>query len=448
MPIRRLLRARFLAIALAALMVMPVAGPARALELIRDAEIERTLGLISDPLFRAAGLSPAVVNIYIVNSPDMNAFVAGGQNVFLHTGLLARLETVDQLRAVIAHETGHIAGGHLARRNEALKGARGVAALGMLGALAASAAGSPEAGLAIMSGSQQAALRTALSHSRAEEAAADQAGLRYLAYSRSDPAAFLEVMRLFQSREGVIGARQGSYTMTHPLWSERLTLIEEKVRELPKRSEVDPDTVYWHARMVAKLDGFLDRPRDTLRRYPEDDTSEPARLARAVALHRLPAPDDAVAAVDELIDLRPTDPWYHELKGQFLLENGRAQDAAVSYRRAAELAPRQAQILGGLGRALLNMETPEATREARGALREASRLDRADTGIWRDLALAEARTGNEGDAALATAERLMVEGRPNEAIRNASRALDLLPRGSPGWRRAGDLSNIAHRASR
>lgn len=442
------LRTRLLAALLAVVLATGAAAPLRALELIRDAEIERTLARISDPLFRAAGLSPAVVNIYIVNSPDLNAFVAGGQNIFLHTGLLTRLETVDQLRAVIAHETGHIAGGHLTRRNEALKGARGVAALGMIGALAASAAGSPEAGLAIISGSQQAALRNALAHSRAEEAAADQAGLRYLAYARSDPEAFLEVMRMFRSREGFTGSGRQSYTRTHPLWSERLTLIENKVRELPARSEIDPETAYWHGRMVAKLEGFLAPPRETLDRYPDSDTSETARLARAVALHRLPDPDRALAEVEALIDLRPEDAFYHELKGQFLLELGRAEVAAASYRRAADLAPRQAQILGGLGRALLNMDSAEATREARDVLREAARLDRGDTGIWRDLALAEARTGNDGAAALATAERLMVEGKPNEAIRNAARALDLLPRGAPGWRRAEDLTTMARRASR
>ncbi len=445
---RPLLRIGAVPALLCMLLAMAAPNGARALELIRDAEIERTLDRISDPLFRAAGLSPAVVNIYIVNSPDLNAFVAGGQNIFLHTGLLTRLETVDQLRSVIAHETGHIAGNHLTRRNEALKGARGVAALGLLGALAATAAGSPQAGLAIASTSQQAALREALAHSRAEEAAADQAGLRYLAYSRSDPAAFLEVMRLFQANEGLTGGQRGSYTMTHPLWSERLALIEEKVRELPKRSEIDPETAYWHSRMVAKLDGFLDAPRDTLRRYPESDGSEPARLARAVALHRLPDPAAALAEVEALIALRPDDAYYQELKGQFLLEIGRAAPAAEAYRRAANLAPRQAQILGGLGRALLNMETVEATGEALDALREASRLDRADTGIWRDLALAEARTGNEGAAALATAERFMIEGRPNEAIRNAARALDLLPRGAPGWRRASDLTSMARRVSR
>lgn len=444
----RLLRTGILPTFLCALLILATPGSARALELIRDAEIERTLDRISDPLFRAAGLSPAVVNIYIVNSSDMNAFVAGGQNIFLHTGLLTRLETVDQLRAVIAHETGHIAGGHLTRRNEALKGARGVAALGMIGALAATAAGSPEAGLAIVSTSRQAATRNALAHSRAEESAADQAGLRYLAYSRSDPEAFLEVMRLFKTTQGVIGTQRSSYTMTHPLWSERLALIEAKVRELPKRSEIDPETAYWHSRMVAKLDGFLDAPRDTLRRYPADDASEPTRLARAVALHRLPDPAAALAEADALIALRPDDAYYHELKGQFLLEIGRAEPAAASYRQAVELAPRQAQILGGLGRSLLNMETAESDAEALDVLREAARLDVSDTGVWRDLALAEARSGNDGAAALATAERFFIEGRPNEAIRNAARALDLIPRGAPGWRRAEDLTTMAQRASR
>ena len=425
-----------------------IAGrPADAQSLIRDAEIESTLARIANPILRAAALNPDIVDIYIVQDPEMNAFVAGGNNIFLHTGLLQRLETIDQLRAVIAHEVGHITGGHLVRRNAALKGARGVAVIGMLGAAAAAVAGSPEAAVGIAAGSQSIARRNALAHNRAEEASADQAGLRYAAAAGSDPAAMLEVLRLFRGRDALRLSRMDPYLRTHPVWSERIALIEERASTLRRGDGPMPEDVYWHARMVAKLDGFLDEPRRTLRKSPAHG-SETATLARAVANHRLPDVSSSLVLVDALIAKRPEDAFYHELKGQFLLESGRAGPAAASYRRAVELAPFEPLILGGLGRALLNTDEASLLEEAREKLALSARIDGANPGVLRDLALAEARSGNEGAAALATAERYTLTGNFRDAERNAERAVDLLPTGSPGWRRAQDVITLSRRAQK
>jgi predicted Zn-dependent protease len=438
-------RLAFLALVLLALATL-AAGPARAFTLIRDAEIERTLDRIAEPVLRAAALNPSTVNLYIVQDNSMNAFVAGGQNVFLHTGMITRLETIDQLRAVIAHEVGHITGGHIARRDQALRGARGIAAIGMLGALAATMAGSPDAGLMIGTGSQQIAQRSALAHSRSEESAADQAGLRYLAASGAEPAAMLEVMRFFRGQEALMARSQDAYARTHPMFAERLALLEDRVTALPAGSPPSDTDVYWHRRMVAKFEGFLLSPRDVLARYPGSDTSEAAALARAIAYHRLPDPARAVAQVDALIAARPDDAYYHELRGQFLLESGRAAPAAEAYRAAVARAPNEPLILGGLGRALLNTGDAAAVGEARDALQRSARLDPANAGVLRDLALAEARSGNEGAAVLATAERYVLEGRFADAERTAARATGMLPAGSPGWQRAEDIITIARRA--
>ncbi len=414
--------------------------------LVRDAEIESTLTRIANPIFRAAGLNPASVHIYIVNDRDLNAFVAGGQNIFLFTGLLARLETIDQLRAVIAHETGHIAGGHQARRDQAMKGARGMALIGMVGAAAATMGGSPTAGLAIASSTRQAAERSLLAHSRAEEASADQAGLRYMAAAGSDPAAILEVLDLFRGQEALMPSRMDPYALTHPLWSERIALLEDKTAALPHGDGPDPQDVYWHGRMVAKITGFLGNASDLQRRYPAGDTSEEADLARSIAAHRRPNPARATALADALIAARPDDPFYHELKGQFLLESGNASGAVASYRDAVALAPKEALILAGLGRALLNIEDAASDAEARDVLMRSSTLDKANAGVYRDLALAEARLGDQGAAALATAERFVLEGRFADAERHAGRAVGLLPDGSPGWLQAQDVITVARRA--
>ena len=433
--------------ALAAALAL-AAGPAAALTLIRDAEIEATVRRIADPLMRAAAVSPAMVKVYVVADPTPNAFVAGGQNIFLNTGLLTELDTIDELRAVIAHELGHITGGHLTRRDQAMAGARGIAAIGMLGAAAAAVGGAPEASIAIAAGTGQAAHRSALAHSRAEEAAADQAGLRYLAAAGGDPRAVVAVLERFRRREAMTGRYADPYALNHPMWTDRIAMLEERVAALPPGDPPSDDDAYWHARMVAKLDGFIDSPAETLRRYPDADASDGAAMARAIAWHRRPDEARADAAIGALIAARPEDAWLHDLGAQFRLEAGDAAGAAALWRQAVALSPREPLLLGSLGRALLNTGDERLTEEARDALKRSAELDRANGPVLRDLALAEARLGNEGAAALATAERFLLEGKPGDAARNAARAAALLPEGSPGWRKAEDVLRVTRRTKK
>lgn len=441
MPIHRLV-AVGLALALGS-------GPAAAFTTIRDAEIEQTLKRISWPLFRVAGVSPSSVDIYIVQDPQPNAFVAGRQDIFVNTGLLQELDGIDEVRAVIAHELGHVTAGHLLRRDEAVTSARGIAAIGMLGAAAATVGGSPQAGLALAVGAGQAASRDMLSHSRGDEASADQAGLGYLSAAGGDPAAMLAVLRHFRQQEALTAVMEdNSYGVSHPRWGERMTMLEERIAKLPLGKPPSEEDAYWHARMVAKLDAFIDSPAQTLRRYPPSDTSEAAQMARAIAWHRRPEPARALAAARALVEAHPDDAYYQELEGQFLLELGRAPAAADAYRRAAALAPKEPLMLAGLGRALLNSDGAAAAVEAREVLARAATLDKANGQLLHDLALAEARLGHEGAAALATAERFALEADWRDANRNAVRAADLLAEGSPGWRRAQDLIGMSRRALR
>ena len=437
-----------LTLALAALLGAGVAAaaPAKAMTLIRDAEIEATLGRIAAPLLRAGAISPTSVDIYIVEDRSPNAFVAGGQNIFVHTGLLTELDSLDQVRAVLAHEIGHLAGGHQIRRDQALQGVKGIAAIGMLGAAAAAIGGAPEASLAIGAATGQAAHRSALAHSRTEEAAADQMGLGFLAAAGTDPQAMLDVLAHFQGQDTLTGRMADPYAQNHPMWNERLSMLEDRASKLPPGRPASDEDVYWYGRMVAKLDAFIGSPAKTLRKYPEGDGSEAGKLARAIAWHRRPDPGRANAAIRELLAARPDDPYYLDLEGQFLLESGQAAAAAGVYRQAVALAPNEPLVLGGLGRALLNMDSDAATAEARDVLARSVAADKANSAVLRDLALAEARLGNEGAAALATAERFTLEGRFRDADRNAERAAALLPEGSPGWRRAQDIITMARRA--
>lgn len=438
---------RCVAAGLAALAAL--AAPAAAQGLIRDAEIEGTIAAIAAPVFRGAGVSPDSVKIYLIGDRRLNAFVAGGRNIFLFTGLLQKLERPAQIQAVLAHEVGHINGGHLARRQIEAQNVGGAMALGVLLAIAAGVAGSPDAAAAVLTGSTSVIQRSFLAFSRAEEASADQAGLTYLERAGINPTGLVEVLDIFRGQEVLSVGRADPYAQTHPLSQDRLDLVERRVAASPHRaSPDDPALVARMARMRAKLDGFLDRPERVLRGIPEGATDELSLLRRAVALYRLPDPPGALRAVDALIAKRPRDPYAIELKAQFLLETGRAAEAVPLYREAVRLAPREPLLRASLGRALVGLGTAEADAEALRLLEAATRDDPANAGALRDLALVHARRGEEGLAALATAERFALGTRFRDVAIHAKRAAAQLPEGSPGWLRAQDLILAAERMAK
>jgi predicted Zn-dependent protease len=273
----------------AATLTLP--GVASALSLVRDAEIERTLGRMSAPIFQAAGLDPSSVEILLVNDRSLNAFVAGGRRVFLNTGLMMELETPEELLGVIAHETGHIAGGHEARRSINLRNAQGPALIGLLAGIAAGAAGGGPAAAAIAGGTQGLLGRTLLSHSRSEEASADQAALSYLERAGIDPVGLRGVLERFRGQEVLAVGNLDPYVLTHPLSTERMSLIERRVGELSGRSwPSDPDREYWHKRLRAKLTGFIKDPSRVIASLEGEPETEFTLYEKAIALHRLPDP--------------------------------------------------------------------------------------------------------------------------------------------------------------
>ncbi len=443
---------RFLGLLTAATVSFALALPAQARTFVRDAEIERTLRMMSEPIFRAAGLGTTDVRMFILLDPSMNAFVAGGRNMVLYTGLLRELKEPETVMGVIAHEVGHITGGHLARRQIAARDLSGPAMIAsILAAAAAAVAGAPQAGMALALGGTQAAQRSLLAFSRAEEAAADQAAVAYMNRAGVDPEGMLAILRLFKGQEVFQSGRIDPYAQSHPLSSERIALLEERIAASPARGQpASAEIHYWHARMRAKLDGFTDRPERVLARLEleTEPDSELNLYRRAIALHRRSEPEAALRAVDRLIARRPNDPFYTELKGQILYESARPAEAVAAYRQAARLAPDEPLIAGWLGRALLASGQPGADAEALRILESAVRDDPGEPGVLRDLAQAYARAGRDGDAALATAERLALLGDAEGAVRMARRAMDLLPTGSPGWRRADDIAALDLRALR
>lgn len=424
-------------------------SPASAQSLIRDAEIEETIRLYSEPVFAAAGLVPEHVQTYIINDPSLNAFVAGGQRVFIHTGLITELDTPAQLIGVIAHETGHISGGHLSRTQEALAGATLPIIIGTLLGVAALAAGSPDAGIAGIQLGQHVAERSVLAYSRTQESAADQAAVKFLNATGQTSRGLLETFDRFSDQEVLSGRNQDPYVRSHPLSRERIGALAHLVETSPYSDRPDKaDHVARYEMMKAKIIGFLGKPQTTFRIYPETDQSTHARYARALAYYRIPEMDKAMGALDELVAEQPSNPYFHELRGQVLLEFGRPADAIPSYRESVKLAPHQPLLRVGLAQAIIATDDPATNKEAMDQLLQSLRDDAENSFAWHNLAIAYHRDGQAGMADYATAERHYRSNNLGQAQVHVQRALKVLPNGTPAWNRTLDIQQSIQQAKK
>ncbi len=412
---------------------------------IRDAEVENTIRAFATPLFQAAGLDPDAVNIHILVDPSLNAFVAGGQNLFIHTGLLIRSENANQLIGVIAHETGHIAGGHLVRLQDAASNAATQALMGMiLGAAVGAAAGRGDVGAGVMMGSQEAAIRGLLAYSRGEESAADQAGMKFLDATHQSSRGLLEFFGILGDQELLVASRQDPYVRTHPLTRERIEVVRNHVDNSPwSDTPSRPEFAEMHRRMRAKLFAFLESPIRTYQRYKETDNSLESRYARAIASYRKPDLATALPLIDSLIVERPADPYFQELKGQMLFENGRGSEALGPYRRAVELLPNNPLMYLQLAQVEVEQEDPALLEDAAKNLNQVVRREPENATAWRLLSIAYGRSGNEGLAAYAMAEQALLEGKPSDASYHAGKAERILPHSGPIWLRIQDIKEQA-----
>ena len=420
---------------------------AERLSLIRDAEIENIIQTWGAPLFQAAGVEPKAVKVHLVKDPGLNAFVAGGLNLFLNTGLIIRTEHAGQVIGVIAHEAGHIAGGHLARMDEAVAGATAESILTMvLGAAAAAASGRGDVAGAVMMGGIHVGQRSFMAYTRGQESAADQAAMRMLESTHQSTRGLLEFMDILGDQEILLTQRQDPYVRTHPLTRERVSALQDFVGR-SKYADAPLPKAYgeMHLRMRAKLFAFLEQPSRTLQRYPESDASLAARYARAIAWYRKPDLMRAVPAIDQLIAERPTDPYFHELKGQMLFENGKPREALAPYREAVRLAPDSALLRIGLAQVQVELGERPLLNEAKSQLRDALHSEITNAFAWKLLAIAYGRTDETALASYALAEYSLLVGRPADALFHARQAEAALPAGSPNWLRVQDIESAAER---
>ncbi len=444
-----MLRARHLLRLAAASLALALAAPAvpqeGSISLLRDAETEAFLNEISRPLILAAGLDPRSVHIAIVNDPAINAFAAGGQNVFMFTGTMLAAEDVGELQGVIAHELGHIAGGHLVRFGEGGKPATNISILSLLLAGAAVAAGAPDAAIGILGGGLNAAQGKYLSFSREVESRADAAGASYLSKAHISGRGSITFFKRILGQEYRLSIKQDNeYARSHPLSGTRIQVLEDGYRTDPAyNTPSDPALQARFRRIKGKLIGYIEEPTRVLQVYPESDGSPGARLARAYAWHRSAYPDAAAREIDALLKSAPNDPYYLELKGQILLEGGKPADAVPVLRRAVAAAPGQPLIATLLGHALLSTDDPKDFAEAEPILKRAIDEDSDNPFAWYQLGVIYDRKKDEPRAALAQAESSSLAGEMTTAAARARFARAGLTRGTREWLRADDIAEFA-----
>lgn len=430
-------------LALTALLAM-VAQPAAAQSILRDAETEALLQDMLDPLAEASGLGAGQVEVVLVGDNSINAFVAGGQRIFVHSGLINAADTANEVQGVLAHELGHITGGHINRFSEGAGNATKITLVSALLAAAAALAGGGEAALGVLGAGQRAAIGSFLAFTRVQEASADAAGAEYLSkagISGRGSLAFFGKLQNLEFRRGISQDQDMEFLRTHPLSGNRIARLRETYIVDPAwDAPDDPVLEARFTRAKAKLFGFLSQPERTLDFFPTYLDDVPARYARAYAYHKDAHIDLALAEADALIKAEPNNPYFLELRGQILLESGRVKEALPSLRRASELTGYHPLIASMLGHALIATEDPSYFEEAERVLRAAVGRDRRNPFAWYQLGVVYGERGDTPRARLASAEQAILTGNPQGALFNAQAAEQGLPQGTPDWIRAQDVA--------
>ena len=411
-----------------------------AVTILRDTEIEEILHQDTDPVFVAAGLDPKTVKIILLGTKEINATTSTGPTIMVNTGLILEAETPNQLIGVLAHETGHAAGGHIARSDEGMKSALRTFLLTMGLGIAAAVAGRPDAGAALMYNANYFATLNYLGYSRVQESDADQAAITYLERAGESGKGLVEFFDKFRYEEVFDHAHQYPFFQSHPLSSDRIEALQVRASKQAHFDTPDtPEAIDRHKLMIAKIRGFMDPPFQTLTKYKESDTSFPARYARAIAYYKSGETDRSIKAIDALITEKPDDPYLYELKGQVLFEDGKIKESEAPYRKAVELKPNAPLLRILLGQTLASEEDKSKLEDAIAQLKRAIDFENDNPDAWQFLARAYDEKGDAGMARLATAEQNYALGQLKDARVFAMRAREMLPKNTPQWRRATDI---------
>jgi predicted Zn-dependent protease len=436
-----------------ALAISPISSAlgqeAKGPPVLRDAEAEQLLRDYTRPVLRAAGLEKQNIQVVIINESVFNAFVADGRRIFVNYGAMLQSETPNQIIGVLAHETGHLAGGHLAKIREQLAQAQTQMIIAMLlgaGAMVAGARGGSSnnglvnAGAAAVSAPQELIRRNLLSYQRQQEENADRAGVKFLTASAQSARGMYETFRRFTNDSLFAAHGSDPYLQSHPMPAERVAALEELARSSPYWDKKDDAALQLRHDMVrAKISAFMERQDTVYRRYPLSNDSLPSRYAHAIATYRHGDLRSALAQIDGLIQVQPNNPYFYELRGQALLEGGKPAEAIAPLRKAVQLSNNAPLIEMLLGQALVGTDNKAYTDEAIAILRAAVvRENEAPLG-FAQLAMAYGRKGDYAEADLASAQAAFIRGDNKTARELASRAKTRFAVGTPGWVKADDI---------
>jgi predicted Zn-dependent protease len=444
-PLARLVRLVMLAVMLSMAALQPAyAQRDQGPSLLRDTETEQLFKDMARPLIVAAGLDPNSVNVVLLNDPEVNAFVATGQTVYVQSGLLEMTDNVNQLQGVVAHELGHVVAGDSIRSGQGVKQATGISILSLVLGAAAMAVGAGDAGMGIMMAGQQAAEGEFMAFTRAQEATADASAARFLSKAGISGKGILDFFGKLQNYEYRLAIySKDSFDRDHPLNQERIQALGHILRTDPAYSKpTDPALEARFQRVKAKLIGYVD-PKLAVTKYPERDQSVPAHYARAYAYHLGGYPQKAEAEANALLATDPHDPYFLELKGQILLEDGKPKDAIAPLREAVERSGNAPMIAAMLGHALVETEDSKNFAEAKQILKVAVNKDNQDPFAWYQLGIIYDREGDPARAALATAERSNLENQPKMALASAEMAMKGIQPGTPDYLRAQDIAMVS-----
>ncbi len=413
----------------------------RGISILRDAEIEQIIRDMSEPIFIAAELDPIAVDTYLLNDTTINAFVTGGQNVFIHSGLLLAAENANQVIGVIAHETGHISGGHLHTRSEGMSQMATYSLMGVLLGVAAMAVGAPpDVGIAATSLGTHTGVMSMFRFTRNQESSADQAAIDFLDATGQSGRGLVEFFEILGDQELVPEKYQDPYARTHPMNSDRIDAIIDRVQESPfYDAQTHPDIERKFLLLQAKLFGYLKPLHATMVRYPIGDNSINARYARTFAYQQSDRFDEAIAEIDTLIADYPDNPFFHETKGQTLYENGYVEESIEPYRTAVELLPESNLLRMSYAQSLVSVDKEEYLDEAITQLEIALEAEPNNSFGWRQASMAYHRNDDLGMTHYSTAQHFLLTGDIRGAMINARKALELLPPNSPKWLKAQDI---------
>jgi predicted Zn-dependent protease len=423
--------------------------------IIRDAEIEQLLREYTQPILKAAGLAQQNIRVVIINDRSFNAFVADGHRIFINAGALMEAQTPNEVIGVLAHETGHIAGGHLARLREQLANASTQALAGMLLGIGAAIAGARagngtggQIGAAALTAPQAAFQNTMLAYLRTQEEQADRAGVKFLTATGQSPKGMYDTFKRLGDQMLYQAHYVDPYMQTHPMPAERVAALEGLARSSPYWDKKDPPALQQrHDLMRAKLYGFIDRSDIAANRFPLSDQGLAARYARAIAAYRFSDPRGAIAQIDALIQAQPQNPYFYELKGQAFLENGKAAEAIAPLRHAVQLAPNPTLIQILLGQALVESNDRTHLDEAISILEATVAREPESADAYAQLAMAYGRKGDLAHADLSSAQAAFQRGDLSTARGLAIRAKGRFPVGSPGWVKADDIATYKPKAA-